>query len=444
LIAITAVFCPLTAWVPAKHQVVGAGVAGLVCARHLRRAGLQVEVFEAADGVGGRVRTDKIEVELPGRSGQGTFLLDRGFQILIEAYPEVKRQLDFKRLGLRSFAPGAFLAFGSGELRIVSDPIRSPKYIFSTLLSGIASIKDLLLLSVLRLKQVLFERPYTALEGDNLLNTEDFLCQLGLSAELVNRFLRPFFEAIYVTPLAQQSSGCFRFVLKMLAEGRTSLPERGMQAVSEQLAEGLFVRVCSPVAEIRAKQLRIGSEWKDFDAVVLATDLPSASKLFSEMESCKGTSSSTWYFALPSPPPVTEPLIVLNSTLQGKTEDAVRLVDVAFPSLVQPTYAPTGWDLAAVTVRLPENTTLGDKEGWLRSELETLFGTSLETWKLLRVYHLPFHQPAQQRKLWPPRDPLFSGIYVCGDHCAEPTLDSAMRSGRFAAEAILKDLQSTG
>ena len=47
-------------------EVVGAGVAGLVCARHLRRAGLQVEVFEAADGVGGRVRTDKIEVELPG------------------------------------------------------------------------------------------------------------------------------------------------------------------------------------------------------------------------------------------------------------------------------------------------------------------------------------------------------------------------------------------
>ena len=47
-------------------KVVGAGVAGLVCARHLRRAGLQVEVFEAADGVGGRVRTDKIEVELPG------------------------------------------------------------------------------------------------------------------------------------------------------------------------------------------------------------------------------------------------------------------------------------------------------------------------------------------------------------------------------------------
>lgn len=83
---------------------------------------------------------------------------------------------------------------------------------------------------------------------------------------------------------------------------------------------------------------------------------------------CKGTSSCTWYFALPSPPPVTEPLIVLNSTLQkAADEDGMRLVDVAFPSLVQPTYAPAGWDLAAVTVRGS-----GDKEGWLRSELEGL------------------------------------------------------------------------
>ena len=45
-------------------QVVGAGVAGLVCARRLRQAGIQVEVFEASDAVGGRVRTDK--AELPG------------------------------------------------------------------------------------------------------------------------------------------------------------------------------------------------------------------------------------------------------------------------------------------------------------------------------------------------------------------------------------------
>jgi Flavin containing amine oxidoreductase len=51
--------------------VVGAGIAGLVCARELVRAGLKVVVLEASDGIGGRIRTDVVD----------GFLLDRGFQV---------------------------------------------------------------------------------------------------------------------------------------------------------------------------------------------------------------------------------------------------------------------------------------------------------------------------------------------------------------------------
>ncbi len=38
-----------------KVIVVGAGLAGLTCARVLRERGAEVAVFEASDGVGGRV-----------------------------------------------------------------------------------------------------------------------------------------------------------------------------------------------------------------------------------------------------------------------------------------------------------------------------------------------------------------------------------------------------
>lgn len=53
--------------------VVGAGLAGLNAAATLRKAGLSPIVLEASDGVGGRVRTDKVD----------GFLLDRGFQIYL-------------------------------------------------------------------------------------------------------------------------------------------------------------------------------------------------------------------------------------------------------------------------------------------------------------------------------------------------------------------------
>ena len=70
--------------------IVGAGLAGLTCAQDLTRAGLQCTVLEGADGVGGRVRTDAVD----------GFLLDRGFQILLSAYPQVKQRLDTAALDI--------------------------------------------------------------------------------------------------------------------------------------------------------------------------------------------------------------------------------------------------------------------------------------------------------------------------------------------------------
>ena len=68
--------------------VVGAGLAGLCCARRLAERGLSTLVLEASDGVGGRVRSDEVM----------GFRLDRGFQVLLSAYPEARAVLDYAAL----------------------------------------------------------------------------------------------------------------------------------------------------------------------------------------------------------------------------------------------------------------------------------------------------------------------------------------------------------
>jgi len=73
--------------------IVGAGLAGLGCARRLAEAGVSCQIVEASDGIGGRVRTDQVD----------GFLLDRGFQVLLSAYPEAKRVLDYGQLDLKAF-----------------------------------------------------------------------------------------------------------------------------------------------------------------------------------------------------------------------------------------------------------------------------------------------------------------------------------------------------
>ena len=90
--------------------IIGAGMAGLACANWLHRAGRPVLVLEAADAVGGRVRTDL--------TPEG-FRLDRGFQILLTDYPEARRMFDYGALNLKKYQSGAVvrLADGRGQRR---------------------------------------------------------------------------------------------------------------------------------------------------------------------------------------------------------------------------------------------------------------------------------------------------------------------------------------
>lgn len=421
-----------------KVAVVGAGVAGLVCAKELERAGIDIDLFEAADRVGRRVQTDYF---------QG-YKLDLGFQILLDAYPEARRHLDYSCLSLRCFAPGAVLAH-AGQLKIVAHPLKYPWQLLGTFRTALTWGLMSSVLDVLRLLKLvvhwIFSSPYQQLEtASKVQTTWALLKELGLSDNIVNQFLRPFFEAIYVSPLQEQSSAMFNFVLRMLAFGGAALPERGMRAIPEYLASTLRGQIClsTPVEGVSSSGVKVASGWKTYDAVVVAAAWPAASTLL-ELSPPRATRSATWYFALQSPPPVTDPLIILQA--YGKDEPSKsepsltsRVVNIGFPSTVQPSYAPPGHALAAVTVM-----GMQAEEAWVRSQVESMLGMDCSSWQLLRTYDIGFHQPAQVPLQLPGEvAPSVDGIFCCGDHRSYPTLDGAMLSGRLVAAAVAKHLQS--
>ncbi|MDQ1612413.1 MAG: hypothetical protein QOG00_2344 [Pyrinomonadaceae bacterium] len=107
--------------------IVGAGLAGLTCARRLAEGGVASTIFEASDAVGGRVRTDQLD----------GFLLDRGFQVFLTAYPEARRALDYEGLALKPFYSGALVRAG-GEFKKFADPFRHPLDGLLTLFSAAA------------------------------------------------------------------------------------------------------------------------------------------------------------------------------------------------------------------------------------------------------------------------------------------------------------------
>lgn len=91
--------------------IIGSGLAGLTAAKVLNENGLEFQVIEASDRIGGRVKTDEVE----------GFLLDHGFQVLLSSYPQVQKHLNLNELKLGSFSPGARI-YANGSTSLISDP----------------------------------------------------------------------------------------------------------------------------------------------------------------------------------------------------------------------------------------------------------------------------------------------------------------------------------
>src|SRR5580700_9894354 len=204
--------------------IIGAGLAGLCCAKRLSEAGIPFQIVEASDGIGGRVRTDEVD----------GFLLDRGFQVLLTAYPEAKRALDYSRLELKAFLPGV-LSWYAGRMNKLVDPWRIPGAWKEALESQFGTLADKLRIARLRSRlrrtsiDGIFQRPERS--------TKEALAAEGFSSEMIHHFFRPLLGGILLDGDLKSSSRMFEFVLKMMSEGDTSLPARGMGAIAAQLAE---------------------------------------------------------------------------------------------------------------------------------------------------------------------------------------------------------------
>ena len=122
-----------------RTAIVGGGLAGLSCARLLAAHAVDFVLLEASDRIGGRVRTERVD----------GFLLDRGFQVLLTAYPECRAVLDYAALDLRRFTAGALVRKG-GRFHRLSDPWRAPLTALAGLFSPIGGLGDKLRVGALR------------------------------------------------------------------------------------------------------------------------------------------------------------------------------------------------------------------------------------------------------------------------------------------------------
>jgi glycine/D-amino acid oxidase-like deaminating enzyme len=410
-----------------KTIIVGAGLAGLTCAKVLRERGAEVSVFEASDDVGGRVRTDV----------QDGFLLDRGFQVYFTSYPAARRHLDYGALDFRDFDPGAIVCRGA-EKSVLSDPVRDPKALVPSLLSDAATLGDKLRTLDLAARTSTKATSAGAKDGEPDASILEYLESAGLSERYIDSFFRPFYGGITLNRELTTSARVLRFTLGMLATGRTVVPALGMGEIPRQLASRLpdgAVRLNSSVEELlregeRVVGVRSGGEEYEADAVVVATDAPTAGALTSEAVPEGAVGEVCIYYETDGLGSAKK--ILLNA------EDGAFVNNAVEVSNISEKYAPPDrhllYAVALTGMDLP------DMELYRRGieDLSCWYpDADFRPLSLRRIPYGQFAQPPGVHSTLPENRTSTPGLVLAGEYTEDSSINGSMLSGEKAAGAVL-------
>lgn len=418
--------------------VVGGGLAGLVAARHLADAGIDVTLFEQRESCGGRVRSDH----------EDGYVFDRGFQVVFPSYPAVARELDVGALSLQRFAPGATLV-RPGERTTLSDPLRDPRALTATLFNRDVTFGDKLRL--LSLRRDLANMSLDELPALDTQTIDEYLVSRGFSERFRDRFVAPFYGGITLDRSLSTSAFIFGYTFKMLSASRAAVPAEGMGAITDQLAAtardaGVRIETETTVERVAPQGesqdagvvVETSTETVETDRTVVATDPPTARELTGvDAIPTSGRGCVTQYFSLPQTQELEGAERLLLNVADGRPNQ------VAVFSSVAPGYAPEGEQLLSATFLGEQSATDEELAEEVREALSAWFPENqFENLELRRTDRIPFAQLVQRpgfTEKWPDVDAPSGPVYLAGEYTRWSSIQGALESGREAATALQQE-----
>ena len=409
-----------------KHDVIiiGAGLAGLSAAVYLHRQGRKVLLLEASERAGGRIKTDSHE----------GFLLDRGFQVLLTAYPETKALLNYTDLNLKKMLPGATVLYDDGRFEI-ADPLRRPSAAFATLFAPVGTLKDKL--NTLWLKNKLQKLTIEEIFKQPEQSTRKQLTEYGFSAKMIQRFYAPFLSGIFLENELSTSRRMFDFVMKMFSDGDVAVPALGMEEIPKQLVSmlpGGSIQFHTKVTAIEGNTVTTAEGTVlEANQILLATTANHLSQKFFPNQKMTSHQVTNIYFEAMEAP-TKKAVVILNASTKKKWVNNLTVL-----SNVSESYAPKGKILISVSCNgMPtvDDATLAEN---MKDELKQWYGEKVYTWKLLKGYRIEYALPTQEsvrNEIDASEIKISDTLFICGDNLLNGSINAALKTGRLAAEAM--------
>ena len=440
-----------------RIAVVGAGISGLGAAHYLRKYGCEVEVFEHAQSVGGRMRTAR----------KDGYTWDMGAQFMVDSYSHMKNLM--KELGIDQeityVNPIQAMAIGNHEIfRFRSGSplsfLNHPKINFRAKLSV---LKVLYLAFKYRnhLDFLYSDRLHLLDDGRDLswwrTKTANSLVDWILSVPTSTLFFWPEKETPWYS--------VFLSLLDSKKIWSIYTPIGGMGKVTEKLSSFTQVHLGAPVTSVQSvdnKQVRVTIQSKSgqcnryFDKVIIATPASIALTILHHPVQELGQERVTFLEQ-------TRYTANLTTAIGYEKAPEEKAYGFAVPTILNSSLASIGWDHLKGNDRAPLRKGIAiamptheySIENWDRPDHEikkevsnmvsNFYPRSEENRTFMELHRwrhaMPITYPSWSRLLTEAlhsKPPEGANIFVCGDYWAGPTTEHALFSGYRTAQEVIK------
>jgi len=394
--------------------IVGAGLAGLRAAQVLVESGQRVLVLEAADHVGGRLASHRVD----------GFVLDEGFQLINPAYPELIASGVLSSFDLRPFAGVVRFDDGARHYELV-DPRQNP-------LRAVAGVTmpDLSWRDARRLARLMLEirrSPVATLRRSADTSTREGLLARGVSERAVDHVIAPFLRGTLLDSELSTSWHYSEMVLKSFTRGRPGTHPEGIAALARAMAARLgpdVVHLDEPARSVSATSVTTDHARYAARRVIVATDAHDAARLTGG-DDAAWRSQTTWWFDLPGQTRANQLRI---DTRRGFLSSALDLASAA------PERAPVGRALVAACANGVHD---GAADADVRADVARLYDVALAEVSLIERTVVARALPAVRPPLNTSPPTSRDGVILAGDYLQTPSIQGALVSGRRAARRIL-------
>lgn len=404
-------------------SIIGAGVSGLTAAITLQNAGYATTIYESSATAGGRVTTDL----------KNGLVLDRGFQVMLDAYPAVGEFLDLESLQLRKFVPGS-LVFINGKTHRLGDASRDRSFLWDTIVAGVGSLKDKWL--VFSLSRKLKQKSITDIFKSPETTTKSYLEDYGFSTKMITTFFQPFYTGIFLETELATSSRMFEFVFKMFAEGNATLPQGGIKAIPHQLAAQLpkeSIKFNHKVDTVIGNQITLqNGEQLQSDYTIIAT---TAGNLVPNLPK----EDIPWHHVT---------VLYLETDHTGFDEAIIGLItsDEALINNFHFLHDIFDNHRNVISVSVIKKHQLSDQQLAQRVIKELREEAQIVATDLIQLHHIQKALPQLDSinySMTASETQLTEHVFLAGDHLSNGSLNAAMLNGKAAAQAVVSKIEGS-